>query len=126
MLREFKNITQHPGEHRRRWFTSAYLDLFVWFGDDDSIQAFELCYGKPAAERVLTWTQGSGRYRHQRVGADAAEALQYKMTPVYLPDGTFDRGSVSERFAQESQGMDTGIRGFVLEKLAAFSSENVY
>ena len=29
-LREIELARQHPGEPRRRWFTSSNSDLFVW------------------------------------------------------------------------------------------------
>ncbi len=46
MLRELKQVRQHKGEPRRRWFNDDYFDLIVWFSEKDSISGFQLCCDK--------------------------------------------------------------------------------
>lgn len=35
MLREISSTRQNPDEPRKRWFSSASMDLVAWFDDDD-------------------------------------------------------------------------------------------
>ena len=54
MLTEIEKTRQIPGEGIRRWFRDDELDLIVWYGDDGSIEGFQLCYDKLQHERALT------------------------------------------------------------------------
>ena len=44
-----------------------------------------------------------------------------KMTPVLVPDGTFDYLVIAERFRRESENIDSEIRKLVYEKLTNYS-----
>jgi len=56
MLTEIRNARQVEGEGFRRWFTDDYFDLIVWYGDQNAMIGFQLCYDKQGKERALTWT----------------------------------------------------------------------
>jgi hypothetical protein len=114
MLTELKDVTQIPGEAKRRWFTDEFFDLIVWYGRDDTISGFQLCYDKEVDERAFTWRATSST--HHRVD-DGESKPTRKATPVLLPDGTFDHRTVADRFLIESKNLDSEIAGFVYEKI---------
>ncbi len=90
MLVETKNLKQTEGQSRRRWFSDDYFDLIVWQDEKGGILRFELCYDKGVDEHVLVWNRQAG---HKHLKVDDGEGLpgHYKMTPVYVSDGLFDR-----------------------------------
>ncbi len=101
----------------------AYFDLIAGFGARGSILGFELCDDKPRMERVCCWIDDSG-YNHFVVDSGESEPLAYKMTPTYLPDGTFDKHPVLARFTHEAMTSDAAIRQGVLAGLAAFGGDS--
>jgi len=118
MLHEVKNARQVTGEGFRRWFTDQYFDLIVWYGDDRSIEGFQLCYDKSVKERALTWRRGRG-FVHEKVD-DGEMPLAAKMTPILLPDGHFDARGITSRFRAASAKMDREVAQFVLDTLAGY------
>lgn len=125
MLIEAKEIVQRQGEPRKRWFMSSYFDLIVWLDKEHTVRSFELCYGKPDTEKVLCWSEEKG-YSHLKVDDGEAEPLKYKMTPIYVPDGLFDKHSVIERFMHESVDMDGKLRDSIIVRLADFALQDTY
>lgn len=119
MLTEVQNTRQIKDEGRRRWFTDSCFDLIVWYErDSSSIAGFQLCYDKEREERALTWRRGAG-FDHKRID-DGEVSGRMKMTPVLIPDGTFDYTVIAERFRRESDTIDPGIRELVYKKLANY------
>jgi hypothetical protein len=120
MLSEVKNPRQIKNEGHRRWFTDSYFDLIVWYEQDGAALAgFQLCYDKEREERALTWRRGKG-FDHKRID-DGEVTGRMKMTPVLVPDGTFDYSVIAERFRRESEKIDPEIRELVYEKLTNYS-----
>ena len=119
-MREARNVVQHKGEPRRRWFLSPYFDLIVWYNEGETIRDFELCYGKPDSEKVLCWSKVNG-YKHHKVDDGETEPLKYKMTPIYVPDGLFDKSTVAERFIEESINIEQEVRDYVVNKISSFN-----
>ena len=116
MLNEIANLRQISEEGHRRWFTDSYFDLIVWYErDGTTLAGFQLCYDKEGEERALTWRRGKG-FDHKRID-DGEVTGRMKMTPVLVPDGTFDYLVIAERFRRESEKIDPGIRKLVYEKL---------
>jgi hypothetical protein len=115
MLREVTNAVQHK-KPPRRWFTSTYFDLIVWYGVGNQIVGFELCYGKPNKERALCWMDGKG-YAHFKVHDGEHEPLKHKMTPVYVADEIFDKDKVCQVFIMESKNIDKDVSDYVIEKI---------
>lgn len=112
-MHEILHIRQYEGEHRRRWFQDAQMDLCVWFEDDDNFFGFQLCYNVPFDTHALTWSKDKG-YRHHGVDDDK------KMTPVLLLDGEFNYKKIAEVFLEKSQKIPEDIAAFVHGKLLEY------
>ncbi len=120
MLREQNNVSQHEGEQRRRWFYSKDMDLIVWQDEAGGSVGFQLSYAVSALERkILTWLEGRG-YTHEGLDEGEDRAMRYKMAPVAVADGVFDRDVILERFLTESLEIDNGVREFVAGKLREY------
>jgi hypothetical protein len=119
MLREIRDVRQIAGEPRRRWFSQAGLDLIVWLNADESIHGFQLCYQKDGEERAITWLSDQG-FSHKRIDDGEGRPARYKMTPILVPDGTFDKPTVISLFESAAQQLDPDIAAFVSKTLATY------
>ena len=113
-LREIRETRQDPGAPRRRWFTCASADLFVW-QDEQGVAAFEFCWSKPAAEQVLRWSRGEGT-RHARIDDGESRALQNR-SPVFAADGDYDAEAAALAFEAVAAGLESRLYRLVLERL---------
>ncbi|MFC1851604.1 hypothetical protein ACFL27_15545 [candidate division CSSED10-310 bacterium] len=118
MLAEVRDVKQHKNEYFRRWFTSPFFDLVVWFEDDRLINGFQLCYDKPDHERALTWLKNKG-FSHKQVD-QGEEPGHYNMTPVLIANGLFEQEKIAARLLQEGQKIEPGIIQFVYQKILSF------
>jgi len=117
MLREIPNPSQHPGEARRRWFTSPEQDLYVWYDAHASIVAFQLCYGKSLNEHAFYWRADRG-WSHLRV--DDGEGHSFaSATPILVADGAFDAAAIRRRFATVAGELPADVVAFVTARLDA-------
>ena len=117
-------MRQHPGEPRRRWFRSDSEDLIVWYGPDDSLLGFQLCYDRHRSERALTWRAGRG-YSHHKVDDGEVEALTMKRTAILELDGVFEPTSVLDRFNLAATLLPETIRQFVADKIREYPADRV-
>ena len=114
MLKEIKHISQIPGEKKRRWFTSKYFDLFVFYENGEIVE-FQLSYNKSENEKIILWSKKEG-FSHQ--GVDQGEHPgKVKRSPIIVPDGIFQKTLVLEKFIKESQDIDRDVANFVIQKL---------
>jgi len=116
MLQEMKDIRQVPGEPYRRCFSDDFFDLFVWFSPSGSIIGFQLCYDKGPNEKALTWFRDS-EFSHERVDDGESIPYHYKMTPILMPDGSFDKDTVLRKFKEASTEIDSTVADFVCTKI---------
>ena len=107
------------GDYLRSWMSDDYFDLIVWYEQSNAIHGFQLCYGKPATEKALTWLQSRG-FAHGKVesGEDGPEVNR---TPILLPDGSFPTAEVGREFDQRSKQLPKSLRNFVLAMLKQFA-----
>ena len=119
MLREIRPVKQHEGEGTRRWFTSDFFDLIVWY-DEKGILGFQLCYDKQDFERSLTWKKGMG-YSHNKID-DGEIPGQNKMTPILVPDGMFLKESIAARFKSESENLEEDLFNFIYRKIMEYET----
>jgi hypothetical protein len=117
-MREVLHVRQIAGEDRRRWFSSGSMDLVVWYGVDGAITSFQLCYDKLHRERALTWKAGQQGIQHAAVDDGESWPLNYKSTPVLVPDGEWHSDVVRTRFLAEAGALPAGLAEFVSRQLA--------
>ena len=117
-----ENKVKVRGDYRRSWMSDDYLDLIVWYEPSNAIHGFQLCYGKPEAERAFTWLKTSG-FSHSKIdsGEDAPEANR---TPILLPDPSFSPAELSREFRRRSEPLPKSLRNFVLAKLKQFKKKS--
>lgn len=116
----FDKATKKPvcGDYDRTWLSDDYFDLIVWHATDDTVYGFQLCYGKPAWERALTWKSDRG-FSHMRVDDGEATASVHQ-TPILLPDGSFPAQAVAAEFRRRSTELPSDLRHLVLQKIAEY------
>ena len=117
MLTEIRNVRQVQGEGARRWFTDEYFDLIVWYGDNESMVGFQLCYDKGRAERALTWEPATGLIHSAVDDGEFGIGLRHKATPVLAPDGALDLPRLAGRFRAASPDVPARIVEFVAARL---------
>lgn len=121
-LTELKSTPQVAGEFRRRWFSSADMDLIVRYDPDDSIDGFELYYDKNLDEHVITWRKNSG-FKHWAVDdGEQKPVLEFKQAPMLMPDGQVDRRRIESLFDQSCTNLPAGIVALVRQKLAQLTA----
>jgi hypothetical protein len=105
MLEELPNTKQLAGEPQRRWFSSNYFDLIVWFDVSQVIIGFQLCYDKDREEKALEWRKAMG-YQHYKVQTGEEAKFKLKASPVLVIDGPINIKRIQERFSQDGNGID--------------------
>lgn len=123
MLREIPETRQIRGEPRRRWFNSAGMDLYVWYDGDGEPLGFQLCYGKPDAEKALTWFR-PGSFSHMTVDHRHGRS-KHGGTPILVPDGSMDATALLDAFAGERVELPAELAALVAEKVQAFPGRAV-
>jgi hypothetical protein len=113
------NVSQRPGEPRRRWFHSEAADLIVWYADNDAIMGFQLCYDRLRTEHALTWMEKKG-FSHLKVDDGEIEPLRAKGTPILVADGVFDAKAVLGRFLSMANNLPVEVAAFVTDKLTQY------
>jgi len=117
MLREIPAARQVPGDEKRRWFTSANIDLFVWVNDGGAPIGFQLCYDKQLQEHALTWTEGTG-YSHMAVDGGESRPARYKGAPILVANGAFEASRILEEFRLEARSLPPEFVQFVEGKMS--------
>ena len=114
MLREIPNARQVEGEPHCLWFFSHEQDLLVWYDENGTPVAFQLCYGKYHNERALRWKIDRG-FTHEAV--DDGENFVVKEAPILVAAGIFDATGVLKRFIELSQQLPPEIVEFISQRL---------
>jgi hypothetical protein len=83
---------------------------------------FQLCYDKGPNEKALTWVEGIG-FSHERVDDGEGIPGYYKMTPILVQDGLFDKDNILALFKKESKEIDPTIVSFVCEKIIKYPAD---
>ncbi|MFM9912168.1 MAG: hypothetical protein ACKVN9_01360 [Methylophilaceae bacterium] len=121
MLIEIKNVRQIKGEPCRRWFTSDWFDLIVWY-EAEEISGFQLCYAKNEAERALTW-KGADHWYHLGVDDGENRGQLHKASPMLVMDGKFNADLVLSRFIAESAELPESLGTFIVDRLHGCSRQ---
>lgn len=113
-------MRQISGETHRRWFSSEGLDLIVWQEPGGPLAGFQLCYTLGSGEeRALTWTLRDG-YSHERLDDGEGGVMSFKMTPILLPDGVFEKDRVISLFRLESTSLEPGLSSEIIRRLQEY------
>ena len=119
MLREISSTRQNPDEPRKRWFSSASMDLVAWFDDNDVLVAFQLCYDKSRDERAVVWRQRGARLEHLVVDDGESAPGKHKASPILTIKNRLPLQKVRERLLLESSELPAVILADVLARLDA-------
>lgn len=120
-LAEVRPVRQDAPGLRKRWFRTVGLDLFVW-SRGDSVSRLQLGYKRAGGEFCLSWSEDEG-YRHEQVDDGEGHPLQYKASPILLPDGEFPLAEVLERFRLAAGGINRSLRELVLAVIEGFGKK---
>ena len=117
MLREIQEIRQIEGEPRRRWFSDDILDLYVWYGSDDDIIQFQICYDRGPGEQALTWTRDRGILHHS---VDDGESGIYRMksSPVITRESSYDASRIRTLIKEHGAKLEHDLYEFILSCIA--------
>ena len=115
-MREVRVTRQDAPSLHKSWFNDRECDLFVWRNHGEEIVRFQFCYGKPVDEHVAEWSVEDG-LTHMRVDDGERGAWSFGMTPIFVPDGVFDRRALAETLRQHAQQVPADIVEFVSDKL---------
>ena len=119
MLSEIKNVRQIENEGKRRWFRDDVLDLIVWYKSDESVDGFQLCYGKTTRKHVLTW-RFPNRYEHHSIDEGERIKGRSKMSPILEADGAFDLSSIGAVLAARSTQLPNDIVALVADVISRY------
>ena len=112
MLKEIRRTSRKPGESRKRWFSDANMDLFVWFDDNDAIAAYHLTYDKNRAEKAVTWSAAHG-FAHLGVD-EGARPGKYPASPLLVPDGEFEPANLVDLLRRDAGELEPAIADFII------------
>ena len=107
---------QFPNEDRRRWFTSANVDLVLWLDEGDRITAFQVCYAKRYREKAIVWTPERG-LEHMIVDDGDVVELHHKATPILVPDRPRDVTRLAQELAASGGDVPSMMIEFVVSCL---------
>ena len=106
----------------RRWFSSSEIDLIIWTDDDRLVTAFEFYYDKAINEHVLVWRSESG-FSHLAVDdGEQKPVLNYKASPILLPDGFYDAERIMALFERLQTELPAELADGVCQKLRRLAS----
>lgn len=117
MLREIGATRQSPDEPRKRWFSSASMDLVAWFDDDEVLVAFQLCYDKPHSERAVIWRRSGTRLEHLVVDDGESTPGKHKASPILTTGQRLSLQRVREKLLLEASELPPVILADVLARL---------
>ena len=119
MMYELNNTRQIDGEHFRRWFSDEVFDLIVWYNDRPHISGFQLCYRLGNIERALTWYKDRGFF-HTIVDDGDSWDSGFKMTPILVAGGTFDKNKILPLFQKSAAEIDQEVARFVYSSIKKY------
>ncbi len=121
MLYEITKVKSYENEPGRRWFFDHEIDLTVWFGENETIVGFQLCYDKPEDPHALTWWENRGFQHHKIDDGECFGTSAHKGIPILEMDGAFDKDRIAAGFFEKSREMDSAIADFVYDRIMQYS-----
>ena len=81
-----------------------------------------MCYRQGKEEKALTWISGRG-FSHDRIDNGEGNPGRRKMTPILIPDGSFEKDRIIEILKEECVAMDASIAEFVVKTIEKYPAE---
>jgi len=106
-------------DNRKLWFSDQDNDLFIWLDPQNKLISFQFCYNKTFDEHSISWHQHKG-FSHSRIDTGETRDSRYKMTPIMVPDGTFEFKEIAELFHDISQQVDNEYADFIFHKILGY------
>lgn len=100
----------------RDWYYSDQMDFIVWHNREKGITNYQICYGKPLDEHVLSW-RGQTGFSHSKISDGEEVAGNYKAAPIERPDGEVDYQLILNAFESESEHIPNHFKAFALASL---------
>jgi hypothetical protein len=119
MLREISPIRQTRNKRKKRWFTDADMDLFIWFSEQAPVR-FQLSYNKRGQEHAITWDIETGFCHNSVDTGEQGLYFRYKMTPILEADGVFDAATVARNFLRASENIEESVADFIYARLLEY------
>lgn len=121
MLRLIKT-KRHSTKHLQRlWFNDQNHDLFIWLENNIKPVKFQFSYNKMQNEHSLNWDLLSG-YSHVKIDSGEDVIHTYKMTPIMVPDGTFDQNQLAWLFKSINNDLPPDLAEFIQQKIESAPS----
>lgn len=117
MLKEIRDAQQPAGEPRRRCFSDAETDLYVWYDDQDGIVQFQLCYDKGPDEKAFTWSARRGVVHHGVDDGSQSGRFTIKGTPILTGRQPLDVAPLLSLFRARGGKLEHDLYTFVLAHL---------
>ena len=111
--------TRNPRHPDRLWFTDHEHDLFVWFDPQKRPVGFQFSYNKNSDEHAIQWTAENG-FSHDKIDDGENYDGSYKMTPIMVPDGSFDNRKIADHFKSISDNLEPGLVEFIYQVLLSY------
>lgn len=116
MLTEIANVKQITGEKYRRWFSSSFFQLIVWYSQKGGeIFGFQLCYDIYGKERAFTWIDERGSFHHTVNDGDILDP--HKQTPLLTNGGFLEKEELLNRFKEEATSLNPIISSLIQNKI---------
>ncbi|MBU0927148.1 MAG: hypothetical protein KKA67_05325 [Spirochaetes bacterium] len=123
---EFPGVRQRPDEGFRRFFSTRYFDLMVWYSENGGIlTGFQLCYDKRGEERAVTFKldEGAEVRSHRFVATGRSSDRSNAMTSILSGDAGSLPADVAEKFSAASASLQPEIVAFIGGVLRRFAAE---
>lgn len=117
MLKAIK--TDKNNDTKKLWFNDHDHDLFIWLDQQGQPIQFQFSYRtylKSYSEHVISWHISKG-YSHDKIDDGEANNTDYKMTPILVPNGTFEANDIAKKFSAVSKEIDQALAQFVYGKI---------
>ncbi len=105
----------HNPDKNRRWFFDDYFDLIIWYGADQAVAGFQLCYDLAGAEHALTWKKEKG-LEHHRIDGGEDSPLKNR-TPVLISDGAIPHDKLVREFTERAASLEPALYELVMMHL---------
>lgn len=118
MLKEISVYKSKTGLRRKRWFTDADMDLFIWFRKNLPIR-FQLSYNRFGRGHAIHWSADEG-FKHSLVDLTQAKAGKHELPDEYDIDNRINVPRLARAFLAACEGIDVALADFIYARLLEY------